>query len=178
MEGEPVETVAEALRQRVAANLPWLRATPEIEAAHKPAPDRWSKKEILGHLIDSACNNHQRFVRAQLEGGLAFPGYDQEGWARCQEYSTAQWGLLVELWAAYNRHLAELVARLPAAALSASCRIGDRAPVTLAALVEDYVRHLDHHLAQLARPAAQEAEPDTADRILRGEGVGPDGIRH
>ena len=151
-----METVATALRERVAATVPWLRAMPDSEAAHKPAPDRWSKKEILGHLIDSACNNHQRFVRAQLEGGLSFPGYEQEGWVRCQGYATEQWGLLVELWSAYNRHLAEVVSRLPAAVLSASCRIGDGEPVTLAALAEDYLRHLDHHLAQLARPKDQE----------------------
>jgi len=153
-----VESLAVALRERVEATVPRLLGMPESEAAHKPSPDRWSKKEILGHLIDSACNNQQRFVRAQLEGGLSFPGYEQEGWVRCQGYATADWRLLIELWAAYNKHLAEVVARLPVAALSASCQIGGGKPVTLASLAEDYLRHLDHHLTQLARPVAQDAE--------------------
>ncbi len=152
-----MEAVAAALRERVAATVPRLRAMPEAEAAHKPSADRWSKKEVLGHLIDSASNNHQRFVRAQLEGGLSFPGYEQEKWARCQAYASADWGLLVDLWAAYNRHLAEVIARLPPAALSVECRIGGGEPVTLAWLAEDYVRHLDHHLAQLVRAVAPNA---------------------
>ena len=148
-----MESSAAAILDRVATSLPRLRELPESETAHKPAPDRWSKKEILGHLIDSACNNHQRFVRAQLEGGLAFPGYEQEGWVRCQGYATADWSLLVDLWAAHNRHLAVVVARLPVASRSFTCRIDGGEELSLAALVEDYVRHLDHHLAQLHRPA-------------------------
>ncbi|QDU87841.1 DinB superfamily protein [Pirellulimonas nuda] len=147
-----MKQVAAALRERVASTEPKLRAMPEAEAAHKPAPDRWSKKEILGHLIDSASNNHQRFVRSQLEGGLTFPGYEQEGWARCQHYASADWGLLIDLWSSYNRHLAEVIELLPPAATDETCRIGSYDPMTLAAVVEDYVVHLDHHLAQLARP--------------------------
>ncbi len=143
--------VAQALRERVAHTEPKLRAMPQDEAAHKPAPERWSKKEILGHLIDSAANNHQRFVRSQLEGGLTFPGYEQEGWARCQHYASADWGLLIDLWAAYNRHLAEVIALIPADATQDVCRIGSYEPMTLAALAEDYVVHMDHHLAQLDR---------------------------
>jgi hypothetical protein len=57
--------------------------------ALKPAPDRWSKKEILGHLIDSAANNHQRFVRAQGTPRLEFPGYEQEFWVATQAYASA-----------------------------------------------------------------------------------------
>jgi hypothetical protein len=118
-----MESLATAILSRVATSLPQLRDMPESETARKPSPDRWSKKEILGHLIDSACNNHQRFVRAQLEGGLTFPGYEQEGWVRCQGYATADWSLLVDLWAAYNRHVAVVVARLPVASRSFTCRI-------------------------------------------------------
>jgi hypothetical protein len=146
-----MKAVAAQLRQRVESTVARLRGVSEAEAAHRPSPDRWSKKEILGHLIDSASNNHQRFVRAQLEGRLTFPGYEQEGWARCQGYAAADWSLLIDLWAAFNRHLAEVIALLPTAALSVECRIGGDEPVTLAWLAEDYVVHLDHHLAQLAR---------------------------
>ena len=153
-----MESFTMALRERVTTIVPRLLDMPEYEVAHKPTPDRWSKKEILGHLIDSASNNHQRFVRAQLEGGLSFPGYEQEGWVRCQGYATADWRLLVELWAAYNRHLADIVARLSVAALSITCHIGGGQPVSLAALAQDYLLHLDHHLAQLARPMVQDAE--------------------
>lgn len=146
-----METLAAALRERVASTEPRLRALPEVEVAYKPSAERWSKKEILGHLIDSACNNHQRFVRAQLQGNLTFPAYEQEGWARCQGYVEADWMLLVDLWSAYNLHLANVIARLPAESLQVECRIGDYEPMAFAAIAEDYLRHMDHHLAQLAR---------------------------
>jgi len=144
-----MQNVANALRDRVSKAAPQLRAVSDASAAVKPAPERWSKKEILGHLIDSACNNHQRFVRAQLQGSLTFPGYEQEGWARCQGYANSDWRLLIGLWEAYNRHLADVIERLPADAQANVCHIGAYEPATLAWLVEDYVVHMDHHLAQL-----------------------------
>ncbi|MGL4551900.1 MAG: DinB family protein [Gemmataceae bacterium] len=144
-----MEAVAAALRERVASAGPWLRGTPEAEAAHKPAPERWSKKEILGHLIGSAANNHQRFVRAQLQDELTFPKYEQEGWARCQDYAAADWALLIDLWTAYNTHLAWVIERIPAAKASMPVQIVGYDRCTLGYLVEDYVVHLDHHLGQL-----------------------------
>jgi hypothetical protein len=113
----------------------------------------WSPKQVLGHLIDSASNNHQRFVRAALQGPLDFPGYDQQGWVRVQAVEEAPWPALIALWASYNRHLAHVIAHLPPAQLGATCRIGSGEPVTLRFLVEDYLRHLLHHLAQLGAVA-------------------------
>jgi hypothetical protein len=148
MTGESAKT----LRQTVSAAVERLRALSDADASVKPSPARWSKKEILGHLIDSASNNHQRFVRAILQGELRFPAYDQEGWARCQDYQAADWRLLIDLWQAYNEHLAHVIAHIPADRLATPCRIGDGESVTLGWLVEDYQRHLDHHVAQLDRP--------------------------
>jgi hypothetical protein len=121
----------------------------------------WSRKQVLGHLIDSASNNHQRFVRAALQGSLEFPGYDQDGCVRVQGVQEAPWPTLVALWASYNRYLAHVIAHLPAAKLEAPCRIGSGEPVTLRFLVEDYVSHLLHHLGQIgAAPSrADEAAP-------------------
>jgi len=120
----------------------------------------WSRKQILGHLIDSASNNHQRFVRAALQGSLEFPGYDQDGCVRVQGVHEAPWPVLVALWAAYNRYLAHVIARLPAEKLEAACRIGSGQPVTLQFLVEDYVTHLLHHLGQIG--AAPRGAGETA----------------
>jgi hypothetical protein len=109
----------------------------------------WSRKQVLGHLIDSASNNHQRFVRVSLQGSLEFPGYDQDGCVRVQAIQDAPWPVLVALWVSYNRFLAHVIARLPADKLEAPCRIGAGQPVTLRFLVEDYVAHLLHHLRQI-----------------------------
>jgi len=112
-------------------------------------PGGWSRKQVLGHLIDSASNNHQRFVRAVLQTSLDFPAYDQNGNMRVQAPQEADWSLLVSLWAAYNRYLAHVIARLPAAKLETVCRIGTAQPVTLGFLASDYVTHLVHHLRQI-----------------------------
>jgi hypothetical protein len=75
------------------------------------AAGKWSPKEIIGHLIDSASNNHQRFVRAQFTDDLVFAGYEQEGWVRVQNYQGEQWADLVQLWKLYNQHMLHLISR-------------------------------------------------------------------
>jgi hypothetical protein len=104
---------------------------------------------VIGHLIDSAFNNQQRFVRAQLGASLAFPGYAQESWVAAQAYQQRTWADLVGLWAALNRHLAHVIAHIEPRTLGTPCTIGEGAPVTLRFVAEDYVRHLHHHLAQV-----------------------------
>lgn len=115
----------------------------------------WSRRQVMGHLIDSASNNHQRFVRASLADSLEFPGYDQNGWARVQAPEKADWPLLVALWANYNRYLAHVIAHLPPAKLEVLIRVGQNEPVTLKFLAEDYLVHLLHHLQQIGAVAAE-----------------------
>src|SRR5688572_30758858 len=79
-------------------------------AARRPAAGGWSPKELVGHLIDSAANNHQRFVRARWQEDLVFAGYEQERWVEAQGYQAARWRELVTLWQDYNRHLARVMA--------------------------------------------------------------------
>ena len=116
------------------------------EVFSEETPDNWSKKEILGHLVDSAANNHHRFVRACHDAAANFPTYSQNDWVRIQKYNESDWGVLVELWSAYNRHLSHVVERIPQDARSSSCNIGRDHPVTLEFVVKDYLRHLRHHL--------------------------------
>jgi hypothetical protein len=119
------------------------------EVSLKETPDDWSKKEILGHLIDSASNNHQRFVRACCNVAANFPTYNQNDWVRIQQYNESDWEALVELWSAYNRHLCDLIERIPNDAKSSPCNIGKEEPVTLEFVVKDYLRHLRHHMNEI-----------------------------
>lgn len=121
----------------------------DIDAARTPAPGRWSKKEILGHLIDSASNNHQRFLRAQLAERIEFPAYEQEAWVAAQAYGTASWPELVNLWTLYNRHLLHVLRHVPEKALAHEVSIGGNPPVALAAVAEGYLKHVNNHLAQI-----------------------------
>jgi hypothetical protein len=132
--------------------VPKLAALGEREALLVRAGGRWSRKEILGHLVDSAVNNHQRFVRAQLASELAFPSYEQDRWVAVQGYTERPFAELVTLWDALNRHVAHVVARVPPEKAETPCRIGDGPAVTLEFVARDYVRHLRHHLEQLLEP--------------------------
>ena len=137
-----------SLSSVVATALPRLSALSESEAAQKPAPNKWSKKEILGHLIDSAANNHQRFVRLQLQSTIALPGYEQDEWVRVGRYQHTPWTEVVALWAAYNRHLATIIESMDPATLGHVWHSPD-GEVTLEFIATDYVRHLMHHLRQI-----------------------------
>jgi hypothetical protein len=104
---------------------------------------------VLGHLIDSAANNHQRFVRAQHADAIMLPGYEQNHWVESQGYQDADWPHLVALWTHLNLHLADVISRIPPAKYAVRCVIGDSEPLTLETIVIDYLRHLEHHVAQI-----------------------------
>lgn len=144
-----MKDLSEQLLRIVETAEPKLRKISEADSAHPLKPGGWSHKQVLGHLIDSASNNHQRFVRASLQDSLDFPAYDQDGNIRVQAPQEADWSLLISLWAAYNRYLAHIIAHLPASKLETVCRIGSGTPVTLGFLASDDVTHLLHHLRQV-----------------------------
>jgi hypothetical protein len=148
------------LREAVERAVPRLLSLSEEETARATAPGKWSPREILGHLIDSASNNHQRFVRAQFQENLVFPGYAQEDWVRVQRYADAPWAELVALWQSYNQQLARVMAAVPEEIRSRERlehnlhQIGWRTvpegePATLDYLMSDYVGHLQNHLRQI-----------------------------
>ena len=135
-----------------------LGASPDV-VERRPDKGGWSAKEVLGHLIDSAAVNHQRFVRAQWQD-LVFAAYAQDDWVTAQQYQTAPWIELVALWREYNRHLARVMAAIPVEVrlreqrrhnlheIAMNPAPADQ-PATLDYLMRDYVQHLQHHLAQI-----------------------------
>jgi hypothetical protein len=126
---------------------PLLRKKSEPEMSHKPSPLKWSKKQILGHLIDSVANNHHRFVRGQFEQEPEI-FYDADLWNSHGYYNSVNAGQLVSMWEAYNRQIAALVSSIPPAKLQNKVRTGKESH-TLDFLIKDYVVHLEHHLHQL-----------------------------
>ena|SRR5580658_1849253 len=126
-----------------------LRALPPEKVKHKPAPNTWSPKEELGHLLDSAANNHQRIVRTQLEEKPAMPGYDGDAWVELHRYQDRDWESLIGLWAALNRQLLAAAEAAKPSAWACTCTIGDSAPLTLQFVFDDYVRHLLQHMRHL-----------------------------
>ena len=160
----PLPMDAPAYAQRLVATL--RRATPalltldDVATARHPAPGKWSPREIVGHLVDSASNNHQRFVRMREREDLVVDGYEQDDWVASQRYAEAPWPELVLLWLTYNRHLARLMAATPVPDRDRARRVhnlhlrafrpvpADR-DVTLGYFMNDYVEHLEHHLVQI-----------------------------
>jgi hypothetical protein len=127
-----------------------FQAMAEADAGRSAGPGKWSRKQILGHLIDSAANNHQRFIRMQMTPELHFPGYEQNEWVRLNDYAARPWRELVTLWAAYNRHLAEVMERIAPETLGHMWDKGD-ARYDLQFVATDYVTHLRHHVEQIER---------------------------
>jgi len=136
--------------ERLIASVPQrLVDISDDDASASAGPGRWSKKEILGHLIDSAANNHQRFVRAQLVESLSFPEYAQEEWVARQSYATERWPDVVNLWLLLNRHLVHVLKQIPEEVFARPCSIGGKAPIPLSEVASGYVEHLEHHLEQI-----------------------------
>lgn len=145
-----MKAVAQALTAIIDKVEPLLGQLSDAAATHKPAPGKWSKKEILGHLIDSAGNNQQKFVRTILaDKTTEFVGYMQDDWVAAQQYNLQDWSILVATWAAYNRQIAHIIKNVDALKLDNSIFIEGQGPFTLAFLMTDYVEHLKHHLIQI-----------------------------
>jgi DinB superfamily len=137
-----------------------LRNIPETQSGQKSSPDDWSAKETIGHLIDSAANNHQRFVRAQFTDDLVFPGYEQDQWVSSQKYRDESWSEVIQLWSSYNLHLVHVASAIPEEVLTkprlyhtldqiAFNLVDKNDPATLEYLIRDYLDHLRHHLDQI-----------------------------
>lgn len=141
--------LANKLLAVITAAEPKLRRVTPDESTKPILSGGWSRKQVLGHLIDSASNNHQRFVRACLQESLDFPSYDQQGCVRLQAPQEAEWPLLISLWAEYNRYLAHILTRLPAGKLETPCHIGKEGSMPLRVVATGYVNHLLHHLEQI-----------------------------
>jgi hypothetical protein len=125
-----------------------LKGISEIKFSIKPSPGKWSKKEILGHLIDSATTNHQRFIRVQFENRPCI-FYDQDNWVAYNRYNELTAKQLIRFWTVYNKHLVEVIRRIPEEKLRRECKMRDGKYVTLAFLINDYVTHLEHHIRQI-----------------------------
>jgi hypothetical protein len=155
-----VQDLIQDFRQTVTNAEQQLLSISDTQAKARPGSDEWSAKEVLGHLVDSAANNHRRFVEAQTRDDLVFPGYDQLHWVKAQQYQQTVWTDLIALWKAYNIHLGHVIAAIPRDVLTQPRtensfeRIAHQAasegkPVTLEYLIRDYYEHLKMHLEQL-----------------------------
>ena len=143
---------ARDLQNILDSGLPTLLAISESDSDERPARDgAWSRKEELGHLIDSASNNHLRIVRAALESEFRGPGYQQAESVALHGYHSLPWSWLVDFWHRYNTLLVQLVSRVPEERMYASCIIGTHPPMRLDVLIDEYVVHMRHHLDHIFR---------------------------
>ena len=125
-----------SLRSAIARGTPALLAMSDSQSLARPGDGKWSPREVIGHLVDSASNNHQRFVRARFQDDLIFTGYEQDAWVAAQQYQDAPWAELVSLWGFFNLHLARVMETTPEsarlrvhhAAQSRRARLAPRSP--------------------------------------------------
>jgi hypothetical protein len=106
----------------------------------RPTPAKWSAREVLGHLIDSAANNHRRFIVGQSDESATYDRYAQNEWVDRGRYAEADWNDLLTLWRAYNLQLARIISGMSDETLASE---------RMRFLVEDYIAHMRHHLEQI-----------------------------
>ena len=151
----------EDFRQTIEHSAERLSALSSLESQTAPAPGKWSPREVIGHLIDSAAHNHQRFVQAQSTEHLEFAGYEQASSVDLQGYNEESWEQLIQLWKLYNLHLLHLIARISPEQLTrprhkhnlhqiAWQPVRADQPATLEYFIRDYLGHLKHHLRQIS----------------------------
>ncbi len=124
-----------------------LQSLPAAVYTEKPLPEKWSKKEILGHLVDSALNNSRRFVVAQYEDN---PGivYNQDYWVKLTNYQEYPLDQLISFWLQLNQHIVHILIHMSEENAARKCTMGGE-PVTLKWCAADYCHHLLHHLHQI-----------------------------
>jgi DinB superfamily len=155
-----IEVFLSDFRKTVESAAERMATISEEQSRIPQAEGKWSRKEIVGHLIDSAANNHARFVRAQFTSELKFPEYDGDQWVAAQRYNEEPWDRLVNLWKLYNLHMSHLIEAVPEATRQlprtkhnldqiAFQTVSTDQPVTLEYFMRDYVDHLRHHLKQI-----------------------------
>jgi hypothetical protein len=160
VEENTMQDFLDDFRQTIESTAKQLQEMSAEQSELPRAEGKWSPKEIIGHLIDSASNNHQRFVRAQFSDDLIFAGYEQEGWVRVQNYQGELWSELVQLWKLYNQHILHLMSLIPEDTRLklryrhnlhqiASDSLTEDEPVTLDWFMRDYVEHMKKHLGQI-----------------------------
>lgn len=125
-----------------------LKAISDADAAIIPYVNKWSKKQLMGHLIDSASNNHQRFVRLQIEDHVKLPKYRQNEWVAVQHWQEKEWNNILALWQLFNEHITFIFEKVDETKLSNVVTLGET-DFTLQFLIDDYVDHLEHHLRQV-----------------------------
>ncbi len=140
---------ARSLKAMIDEAKPRLLSISDAPAGEKPYPDKWSLKETLGHLIDSAANNHQRIVRMQQTRELGKFTYEQQAWVSTQHYTSEPWREMIEFWYLFNAHLAHVIAHADPSSLQNTCDMGYEKPATLKFVITDYLRHVEHHLNQI-----------------------------
>ncbi|RZU41383.1 DinB family protein [Edaphobacter modestus] len=141
--------LSERLSATIRAAVPWLVTLSDADAGTPEAEGKWSAKEILGHLTDSAINNLSRIVRMQI-GSERMPGYDQQSWVALQHYRDREWAQVLALWFALNEHLVWVIRHIDLSRLSNQGVVAD-SPLTLGFLIEDYIAHMEHHFHALRR---------------------------
>lgn len=137
-----------------------LMAIPADHAARKPVPEKWSKKQELGHLVDSASNNHQRIVRAQLEDEPSLPGYDGDRWVSLHDYQDMEWKEIIGRWCEMNQHLLRAARKVSPQTAKRKLTVGGK-EMTLAFLIEDYLDHLLGHLRHIGIVTALPSKPNS-----------------
>jgi hypothetical protein len=144
---DPVE-LSERLASVLREAMPWLVTVSEAEASVPESTGKWSAKQVIGHLTDSAVNNLGRMVRMHIAAGQNLPGYEQNAWVAVQHYAERDWAEVLALWFAFNEHVEWTIRHMEPERLANQASVSGET-LTLGFLIEDYIAHMVHHLSAM-----------------------------
>jgi len=143
-----MRAIASDLKNIIDQHISALRALPDQEIKDKPSPTKWSRKEILGHMVDSAQNNIRRFIVAQYEESPRIV-YNQDKWVAISHYQEYESADLINLWYLLNKHIVVILENMAEEMKQRESQT--EALHTLEWLALDYIKHLKHHLHQVLK---------------------------
>lgn len=145
----PMKNISSKIEDQVNSVSAWFLSQDDEQLSARPAPGKWSRKEIIGHLCDSAMNNIQRFIRGQYEENSRI-NYEQDNWVSLSAYNSRSKEELIALWSSLNKHLCRIIEHMPPENHNRTCIMmslgNETKSYTLKWIAEDYLRHMEHHL--------------------------------
>ena len=141
-----MQSIALQLESIIDQHFAALQSVTENEMILKPSPSKWSKKEILGHMVDSAQNNIRRFIVAQYEENPKI-GYNQDKWVAIADYQHYNSADLINLWYLLNKHIVVILKNVTDEMAQRKSQTEELH--TIEWLAKDYIKHLLHHLHQV-----------------------------
>ena len=159
IEKVPGERVGEFLAAQIGEVERLLAPLDDAAARFRYAPDKWSVKEVLGHLCDSERIFAYRLLRIARADATPLPGFDENAYVPAADFDARPLAELVREFQAIRASTITLAEGLPSVGWERRGQASGKS-ITTRALAYIMVGHVTHHLAVLRDRYRLSSSPD------------------